>query len=849
MAPRVTRRDPLRVSQPLLLAALLTGPFIGLGVHRSAADAERNRTQLQLDRQIATIAIAIDSELMAVLEALYGLQTLFELEGPASRAVFTEIVDPVLVRHPSLLALEWAPRVDRSERVDHELALRAEGFAGYSITERHGDRLAPLADDRKACYPVVYVEPFDENSPALGFDLASDPVRGKAIDRAIATDRPTLSDPVPLVQRTPSSLGVLALLAVHGDRSAPTPDQAPPRGFVVAVFDVARLLQHTGVMVRGGPTGELLLELVDDDVMGRPLTMFGPSGDLDRALVAPLAAEQDITVGGQTWRLILRPTVAYLGSLESAQPALLGTAATLTWWLSIGLVSAVGRRARNRLERRHARLMSNILNSLSDGVIVASTNGTIVTANRAAVAVVGRGEMGIPLSEWSETYGLFVPGTERHFPPDELPLARAIRGESTDCIEVLVRNREIPEGTYVSVSGAPVRDSRGGVRGGVVVFRNISERRRSEERLRRLSSAVEQTADSVLITDRKGTIEYVNPAFEATTGYASGEAVGRTPSLLRSGKQSDAYYRELWTTILRGEPFRGMTVNRKKTGELYYAEQTITAIKDTEGHITHFVSVLKDMTERRRVQEQEIELQLAAEVQRHLFPHSPPRISGYDLAGAVFPAAATCGDYFDFIPAPPDELALVVADVSGHGLGPALVMAETRAYLRSLIGKVGDLAEIAGSVNRFLEEDLQENYFVTMLLARLEPASGRLTWVNCAHPRGHVIDASGRVSADMPSTCLPLGLFRDRWKCASNEAVLGEGDLAVLVTDGVLESESPSGEMFGADRYLDVVVRNRAAPAAEIVTAVRDALSEFMAGNEPADDVTIVVCKRLQGAT
>jgi PAS domain S-box-containing protein len=845
----VIRSHRFPIARALLLLVFLLGPVIGLPVYRLAAAEERDRNQIQLDHEISAIAVAIDSELKAVLEVLHGLQTLFELEGPVSRAVFTDVAGPVLARHPSLQALEWAPRVDRGARVDHELALRAEGYPDYSITEQQGERLVPAAAGREVFFPVVYLEPFADNAAALGFDLAADQVRGKAIARASEADRPTLSDPIPLVQRGSPSLGVLALLAVHAGGFPPTPQQGPPRGFLVAVFDVARLLQNTGFSVHGGSTGELRIELIDDDVAGRPLTMYQSAGGLDPAQAAALEAEQVITVGGQAWRLVVRPTAPYVASLETGHPPLLGAAATLTWWLSFGLVAAVGRRARSRLERRHARLVSNILDSLSDGVIVASTNGTIVTANRAAVAVAGRDEAGTPPSEWSRTFGFFVPGTDRMFPADELPLTRAIRGESSDCIEVFVRNPQVPEGTYVSVSGAPIRDGRGAVRGGVVVFRDISERRRTEERLRRLSSAVEQTADSVLITDRQGTIEYVNPAFEATTGYTSGEALGQTPKLLKSGKQDDAYYRELWATILCGEPFRGTTVNRKKDGKLYFAEQTITAIRDSEGNITHFVSVLKDMTERRKVQEQEIELQLAAEVQQHLFPRSPPQISGYDLAGSVFPAAATCGDYFDFIPGCNGELALVIADVSGHGLGPALVMAETRAYLRSLTRTVADLAEVASSVNRFLEDDLQENYFVTMLLARLEPESGRLTWVNCAHPSGHVIDASGRVAAELSSKCLPLGLFRDRWRCVTNETVLGDGDVAILVTDGALENESSSGEMFGAHRYLEVVAQHRTAPAAEIVAAVRSALWEFMAGDVPVDDVTIVVCKRLKGAT
>src|SRR5919198_5220623 len=146
--------------------------------------------------------------------------------------------------------------------------------------------------------------------------------------------------------------------------------------------------------------------------------------------------------------------------------------------------------------------------------------------------------------------------------------------------------------------------------------------------IKKLSSAVEQTADVVFITDRTGVIEYVNPAFELTTGFAPVEALGRTPRILKSGQMPPEYYQQLWETILAGQAFRAQTVNRNRDGALIVADQTITPMKDHEGRITHFVSVLKDMTERIRLQERAIEHRLAGSVQQHLFPARPPQLAG-----------------------------------------------------------------------------------------------------------------------------------------------------------------------------------------------------------------------------
>lgn len=119
----------------------------------------------------------------------------------------------------------------------------------------------------------------------------------------------------------------------------------------------------------------------------------------------------------------------------------------------------------------------------------------------------------------------------------------------------------------------------------------IDECKRSAVALQKLSSAVEQTADHVIITDKNGVIEYVNPAFQKLTGFTKTEAIGKTPRIVKSGEHPPKFFEQLWKTILAGEVVRAEFINRKKNGELYYEEKTITPIKDEQSRITHFVSV------------------------------------------------------------------------------------------------------------------------------------------------------------------------------------------------------------------------------------------------------------------
>lgn len=130
------------------------------------------------------------------------------------------------------------------------------------------------------------------------------------------------------------------------------------------------------------------------------------------------------------------------------------------------------------------------------------------------------------------------------------------------------------------------------------------ERRRTEQSLRQLSLVVKQAADSVFVTDPEGCIEYVNPAFEALTGYAEDEALGCNSSILRSDRHDDGFYHAMWQTIVRGDVFRGTLINRRKDGGLFYEDKTITPLTDEGGSITHFVSTGRDVTARVQADEE-----------------------------------------------------------------------------------------------------------------------------------------------------------------------------------------------------------------------------------------------------
>jgi serine phosphatase RsbU (regulator of sigma subunit) len=238
------------------------------------------------------------------------------------------------------------------------------------------------------------------------------------------------------------------------------------------------------------------------------------------------------------------------------------------------------------------------------------------------------------------------------------------------------------------------------------------------------------------------------------------------------------------------------------------------------------------------------EVAAAREIQQRLFPAAAPVVAGYDIAGASFPAVEVGGDFFDYIDMCNGCLGLVIGDVSSHGLGPALMMAETRAYLRALMLTRTDVGQILGLANQALCFDTSDGRFVTLLLAGLDPASGDLVYTSAGHPTGYILDSDGNVKHELWSTGIPLGVETDATFPPEPSMHLEPGDLAVFITDGIFEAFQKDGARFGTPRVLDSIRAHRTLPAEQIIRALYADVRAFQSGAQN-DDVTAVIIKRL----
>ena len=239
------------------------------------------------------------------------------------------------------------------------------------------------------------------------------------------------------------------------------------------------------------------------------------------------------------------------------------------------------------------------------------------------------------------------------------------------------------------------------------------------------------------------------------------------------------------------------------------------------------------------------EIAIAMKVQAGLFPQQRPPVTTLDYEGRCIQARAVGGDYFDFLDFGGGRLGLVIGDVSGKGLGAALLMANLQAHIRGQFARhADDLPGLLTSVNRLFKQSAPAASYATLFFGLYDDRARRLRFVNCGHPPPLLLRADRRTER-LDATSWVLGMF-DEWAGYSGEVQLAAGDTLVLYTDGVTEIADGRGDEFGATRLADAV--RSAEP--ELAVALLDraiAAARRFGGAEPVDDITMVVARCVDG--
>jgi len=585
-------------------------------------------------------ALTIQKEINAHADFERALGNVFTVVPAVDRKMFGQLVGARLGEHRAINAMMWAPVVDGAQRSVFEERARADGVNGYRIMDRVAEangmhEFIPAAQ-RERYLPVLYLASNTVDASWLGFDLQASAEFRPVIDAACESGwtRTAITKRVTEPSGRPAATSQLLFATpVYREGGAFAQTRAARcaqlRGVVVESLALDRLVDAS--LGGEGMRGIDITFYDEGDTVGGDGFFFFPSRTRDaspsRGLQTRLGAMQwqaSIDVPGATWTLLFTPAPLFLETHPYWRT--MGTAAAsaaLGLVLIAYLVASARRRYRierlagrladaNRSLTREVRERRKVEEELRIGEQRLFEAQRIVHLGNWTWEV--EGDQGWWSEEQMRIFGInataFRPTMTQFLSrvhEDDRPLfddartAAVEQGRSMDLEVRIVR----PDGVErdVHVRAEAVTDHTGKVVRLAGTVHDITERKCVEAQMKMLSGALEQTGDAVMITDTRGVITYVNAAFEAMTGYTSAEVLGNTPAVIKSDRHDKEFFARLWRTLGRGEVFRDIFVNRRKDGELFYAEQTIAPIKDRHGRVTAYIATGKEITKRMQDQE------------------------------------------------------------------------------------------------------------------------------------------------------------------------------------------------------------------------------------------------------
>jgi len=265
---------------------------------------------------------------------------------------------------------------------------------------------------------------------------------------------------------------------------------------------------------------------------------------------------------------------------------------------------AARRQAESKLKDSEARLRT-ILTAAPDAIITIDAAGEIVEWNHGASKIFGYSEE----ESIGKAVTMIIPEPYRH--AHKTGFARHLKGMGSDLSFGMVREFHglDSDGHKIALEVTLSKWQKADQHFFTAILRDISIRKKAEAELRKISACIEQTGESIVITDRRGIIEYVNPAFTRITGYSTAEAIGQSPRILKSGNYDSDFYEQMWAKITSGKVWEGRITDRRKDGSFYPAMLTISPVNDEQGNITHFIGIQENLTELQKLEDQFVQAQ------------------------------------------------------------------------------------------------------------------------------------------------------------------------------------------------------------------------------------------------
>ncbi|MBU2513679.1 PAS domain S-box protein [bacterium] len=628
--------DPLRVRSRLLIIIPMVSLFvISLIIFFNVHKNEETRNELVFEQRANIIYQSLRGKFKDYIDVLFSIERLFSASSEVSRKEFRDFVQYALNQGPGIQALEWIPVVPKHLRQTYKNKALEDGLYSFTFTEFDEEGHLIPARIRDIYYPVYYLEPLEGNELAMGFNLASNAARLEALEKARDMGYPIASGRIRLMQTKSIQFGFLILLPIYKGGIIPGSTSGRRNllmGYALGVFKIADIVKAA---VESYFRKGLDIAISDDsapidqNMLYQLIQGHSTESPANQILFRQNSLKQSFTfeIAGRVWTIHFAANSEYESHSYAQSWVVLAISMVFTALLGTLLLVIVGRAAYTQAEvedqsrqlsrtgqfleheiedrkqaedsaRDNAARLNALVDNIADAIITINVNARVESFNPAAEKIFGYNSSDII----GKNINTLMPE----------PFKSAHDGYlkaflNTGISKIIGVGREVKglrkDGGITDLDLAITEMSVGQKRLFIGILRDISDRKKAEEDLRRYKKAVEKAGHIIFITNIKGKIEYVNPAFIKETGYSENDAVGKTPRILKSGRMEPIYYQTFWQTILKGDTWEQEIINRKKDGSFYYAQQTVSPITDRTGLIEGFIAVQKDITDIKKSQE------------------------------------------------------------------------------------------------------------------------------------------------------------------------------------------------------------------------------------------------------
>ena len=377
----------------------------------------------------------------------------------------------------------------------------------------------------------------------------------------------------------------------------------------------------------------------------------------------------------------------------------------------------------------------------------------------------------------------------------------------------------------------------------------------SEKRTRLI---IESSLSAIVIMDSYGLVTDWNHKAEKMFGWSRNEAIGqRLEDLIIPLRFRNAHRQGLKLFLHTGiGPMLNELVEHvamRRDGSEFPVEVSIAPLKLGNAYI--FSGFIHEITARKaaeqKIRQSEVklaiaqsEIKIAQQIQASLSPSAPIKSDDFEVTGFCLPASQVGGDYFDYFFRNEDHLDMVIADVSGHSIGPALFMVETRSAIRTQAKRLGTPSETLSVLNDFMFEDLDNaDYFITLFYLQYDITTRQLSYANAGHPPPLLLSPFQSECRQLDAEGMILGV-RKNVIFEEKTTPIAKGDLLLLYTDGLTEAESPAGDFFGVDRVSDILIQYAQDSPEKIINALLMNLKQFCQSESFKDDITLMIFRR-----